>query len=427
MNLKGVSMERAMLRLCSLVICALFVGVTAYAAGSPPLATGDSRPLTHPRMPPVCTVLQAQFSTSQRSAVPAADDTSRLQAALDSCKDTGKSVVLAAAGSGDDDSPAATSNAFFSGKLNMSGEALVVGRGVTLFGNDTYTSQLISLTGANAAIIGPGTIDGRGDLITGTPRLINAKNITNFNVFNVTLQHPGKMHLYVEGGNGLTVWGIHITTPANTKNTDGIDIDSLTNATVIGSFIEDGDDGVAVKTNSGPASNITVVGNAFRGTHGMSIGSQTMYGVTNVLWKDNLMYGTDEWGNVATDNNGIRIKSDITCGGAVQQVTYKNTLLVGIKHLLIFNSNYGTCSGVSGVPYYTDIVVDRLASVNSESGAYSEFNGYSAAYPLGLTLENVHLDVTDQKNSQYANVGLFNSNITPSGPGVTTYAITPDD
>jgi polygalacturonase len=362
-------------------------------------------------------VLQAQFSTSQRSAAPASDDTGRLQAALDSCSGTGKSVVLA--------SGSAKQNAFFSGALTMNGAALVVGWGVTLFGNDSYSNQLISVTGNNAAIMGPGTIDGRGDLITGTPRLINAKNVTNFNVFNVTLQRAAKMHLYVEGGNGFTAWGIAVVTPANTKNTDGIDIDSLTNATVFGSYIEDGDDGVAIKTNSGPASNITVRGNVFLGTHGMSIGSQTMYGVNNVLWENNAVYGTDQWGNVSTDNNGIRIKSDVECGGPVQQVTYHNTLMIGIKHLLIFNSYYGSCSGITGIPDYTDIVVKGAYAVQSQSGAYSEFNGYDANHLMGLTLENVLLDATAQQNSQYANVGLFNSNITPSGTGVTTFPVTP--
>jgi polygalacturonase len=48
---------------------------------------------------------------------------------------------------------------------------------------------MISAKGANAAIMGPGTIDGRGDLISATPRLINAKHITDFTVYNVTLVH----------------------------------------------------------------------------------------------------------------------------------------------------------------------------------------------------------------------------------------------
>ncbi len=377
------------------------------------LATGDPRFVLPPFYPPICGVLSAQFDTSQRATPPATDDTARLQTALTGCAGSGRSVLLVASGA---------NNAFYSGALTVNGEALIVGWGVTLFGNNYGTSQFLSVTGTDAGIFGPGTIDGRGDLISGTPRLINVKNFQNFKAAYVTLEHAAKMHLYIEGGTGATVWHITIATPANTKNTDGIDLDSLTNATVFDSFIEDGDDGVAVKTNSGPASNITVRHNRFYGTHGMSIGSQTMYGVTNVLWDDNQMFGTDQWGNVATDNNGIRIKSDQTCGGPVNQVTYRHTQLTGIKHLLIFNTHYGTCSGNPGIPWYQNIVVDGLVATNSQSGAYSQFQGYNAANPLGLYLANVNLDVTTQQKSQYANVGLDGSNITPAGTGVTTFA-----
>jgi len=180
-------------------------------------------------------------------------------------------------------------------------------------------------------------------------------------------------------------------------------------------------DGVAIKTNSGPASNITVRNNKFYGTHGMSIGSQTMYGVTNVLWDDNQMFGTDQFGNVSTDNNGTNIKSDYDCGGLVQQVTCRHTTLSGVKHLLVFNTSYDSCSGTPGVPCYQDIVVDGVRAVDSQSGACSEFEGYSASNPLGPYLANVDLGSTAQENSQYAIVGLDNSNITPAGPGVTTF------
>jgi polygalacturonase len=361
----------------------------------------------------ICTVLTAQFSSSERTTPPATDDTTRLQTALTNCEGTGKSVVLV---------PTQTSDAFYAGALTVNGEALVVGAGVTLFGNNYGTSQFISVTGTNAAIMGPGTIDGRADVgISGTPRLINVKHITNFTAYNVTLTHSGKMHLYIEDGTGVTVWHLTVATPANTKNTDGIDLDSLTDATVFDSSIEDGDDGVAIKTNSGPASNITVQFNQFYGTHGMSIGSQTFLGVTNVLWEDNIVYGTDKFGNVSTDNNRINIKSDETCGGLVQQVTYRNTLLVGVKHLLIFNTNYGACSGTPGIPVYQDIVVDGVLAAQSQSGAYSEFNGYNAANPLDLYLAYIYLDSTAQQDSQYANVGLDDSNITPSGTDVTTF------
>ena len=366
-------------------------------------------------MPATCTTLSAQFTTSKRASPPSSDDTSRIQAALNSCKGTGKGVVLAASGS---------NNAFFSGEITVSGEALVVSSGVTLYGSNDYSGELVSVSGSNSAIIGPGTIDGRGDLISGTPRLIQAKSITNFVVYDVTIEHSGKEHLYVEGGNGFTAWKLTVATPANTKNTDGIDIDSLTNATVADSFIEDGDDGVAIKTNSASASNITIKSNTFHGTHGMSIGSQTFKGVTNVLWENNIVYGTDQWGNVSTNNNGINIKSDEDCGGTVQQVTYDATCMTGVKHLLVFNPNYGSCSGTSGTPNFKDIVVNGVFSTKSQSGAFSEFAGFSASAPLGLTLENVDLDVTKQEDSAFASVGLFKSNVTPSGSGVTTSTVT---
>lgn len=395
----------------------LSILILAGTACAATLATGDSRVVIEPVVPGVCLTLDAQFSMSQRSSPPSSDDTSRLQSALTHCKGTGKSVVLAASGS---------SNAFFTNTLTVSSEALVVNAGVTLYGNNSYSSakQLISVSGTNSAIMGPGAVDGRGDLISGTPRLINATNITNFTVFNVTLQRAAKMHLYVEGGNGFTAWAIKIATPANTKNTDGIDIDSLTNATVFGSFIEDGDDGVAIKTNSGPAANITISGNTFHGTHGMSIGSQTMFGVTNVLWENNKVYGTDQFGNISTNNNGIQIKSNTECGGTVRQVTYSNTCMTGVKHLIVFNSNYSnSCTGNPGPPFYTDIVVDGVFATNSQSGAFSEFNGLDSRLLLGLTLENVQLDITKQQDSQFASVGLFNSNIKPSGNDVTTFAV----
>jgi polygalacturonase len=56
--------------------------------------------------------------------------------------------------------------------------------------------------------------------------------------------------------------------------------------------------------------------------------------------------------------------------------------------------------------------------VSSESGAQSVLEGFNAANPLGLTLENVSLDATNT-SSEFASVGVFDTNVTPSGTGVT--------
>ena len=133
---------------------------------------------------------------------------------------------------------------------------------------------------------------------------------------------------------------------------------------------------------------------------------------------------SDSFGNVSTNNNGINIKSDQSCGGKVQQVTYVNTCMTGVKHLLTFNTSFGSCSGTKGTPQYTDIVVNGVLTKSSQSGAFSEFDGFSSSAPLGLTLENVDLDVTAEKTTQNATIGLFNSNIKPSGSNVSTFTVT---
>ena len=204
-------------------------------------ATGDPRSVGTPTYPAVCQTLSAQLSTSARSSPPSSDDTTRIQNALNACAGTGHSVVLAASGS---------NNAFYSGTLTVNGEGLVVNSGVTLEGNNSYSSEseLIEVTGADSFIGGAGAIDGRGDIISGTPRLIQTSSADNFIAYQITLQQAAHPHLYIQGGSGATVYQILTRTPATRANADGIDIDSITNVTVIGSSIEAGDDGIAIKT-----------------------------------------------------------------------------------------------------------------------------------------------------------------------------------
>lgn len=391
------------------------VALTLIATGvnAQTYATGDTRSISTPTYPTVCETLSAQFSTSSRSSPPSSDDTSRIQAALTSCAGTGKSVVLAASGS---------NNAFYSGELTVNGEGLVVNSGVTLEGNNSYSSQseLVLVKGTNSFIGGEGAIDGRGDIISGTPRLVQTDDADNFIAYQITLQQAAHPHLYIQGGSGATVYQILTRTPATRANADGIDIDSISNVTVIGSSIEAGDDGIAIKTNESAASNITIKDNRLYGTHGLSIGSQTFDGVTNVLFTGNYVYGDDLSGTVSTDDNAINIKTDVDCGGLVQQVTYENTCITEGKHLIVVNADYGSCSGTSGTPQFKNIIINGVLSQDSVSGAYSKIVGYNSSNLAQVYLADVSLDATTQSGDEYATVFLDNSNITPSGTGVTT-------
>jgi polygalacturonase len=430
-------------------------------AAAATLATGDSRHVSQPSLPATCATLSAQLATSNEQFSSGAEssppDTARVQAALNSCSGTGKAVVLA---------PSGSDNAFLSGPLSLPASVtLLIDDGATLYASRNPASYQVSgqaicgttassgngckpfinVTGSNAAIMGTqgsgggqGAINGRGDQdILGTsgswwalsataktlgnkqnnPRLIEAHGVSSLTVYDVDLVNAPLFHLYFEGGNGLTVWGVRIKTPATARNTDGIDPDSATNVTVNDSYIQDGDDGIAIKTNSAAASGMTIENSHFYGTHGISIGSETQYGVSNILVENNTVSGTDSAGNVSSDNNGLRIKTTSSVGGLVNQVTYDANCLTGVKHALEFNPFYSSGNG-STTPYFENIVVNGLKAVSSASSAQSVLEGYNSSHLLGLTLENVSLDATST-SAEYAAIATYNSNITASGTDVT--------
>jgi polygalacturonase len=426
-------------------------------------------------LPAVCQRLTAQLSTFDRtfSAVDEATppDTQRIQAALTACAGTGQAVELAAGEDTSEDIGEDTdSRAFLSGPLSLAGSVtLVIDAGVTLYASRNPANyQIASKTSpcgtitaagdgcspfitiashsAHNGIMGKGgrgdgrgrlgTIDGRADLTmlgatqswwdlaraaepTGlkqnNPRLMQANSGTDFTLYNVELANAAQFHVRYTG-DGLTVWGVRINSPATARNTDGID-PSGTNVTIRDSWIQAGDDGIAIKAGSSAATNMTIEHNHFYGTHGISIGSETNGGVGNILVRGNTVDGVDAGGNVSTFNNGIRIKSDPTRGGLVQQVTYIDTCLTRVQAPLVFTPFYSTSEGTL-IPQYTDIVVNGVVAEHSTADAQSQLFGFDAGHPLGLTLANMRLDVTDAA-AQYANVTTSNSNLAASGTGVT--------
>jgi polygalacturonase len=433
------------------------------SASPSPSSSPSSPPASgQPSIPSTCTTLTATLSTSNElfssSAESAPPDTSRIQSALNSCAGTGKAVELAANGS---------DTAFLSGPLSVgSSEVLLVDAGVTLYASrnpsdfqvsgssdtcgtiassDNGCKPFIELSGSGAGLMGrqsssgsQGVVDGRGDqdmlntsetwwaLATAAksggdqnnPILVESNGAGNMTLYDIDLTNSPMYHVLFKGGSGMTVWGVRIKTPANARNTDGIDPENASNVLVDDSYIQDGDDCIAVKSDAGSAaSNITVENSHCYGTHGLSIGSQTAGGVDSVTFLDDTLSGTDSSGITSTSNNGIRIKSDSSAGGTVTGVAYQNICMTGVENLLVFDPNYSSGNG-SAIPDFAGVTLDGVVSQNSASGANSQLDGYSTADPLNLTLENIHLDATTT-SAEYASIRTYDSNITASGTDVS--------
>ncbi len=413
----------------------------------------DMRQVEEPKIPGACVTLMADKFVGVDRQMAEADesklDTARIQNALDHCA-PGKSVEL---------KETLGKNAFLTGPLQLrEGVTLLVGKGITLFGSrnpkdydyattpnvcgTSETSEtiertlgnqrmptnamrpnvgpatpvgcrpLISIVSvSNAAVMGEGTIDGRGDMrLIGhdyswwemarkaepgnkkyySTRLIVANHADGLILYGIALHNSPNFHVSVNGTNGFTAWGVHIKTPTvvgtDARNTDGIDPGSSTNVTVAHSWIDNDDDNIAIKTG---VTHMSVLHNHFYNGHGMSIGSETLTGDSFLLVDDLVEDHT---------TSGIRIKSNVTRGGLVHDMVYQNICMRDVQVPIAISPYYnnGTTDqfydpGFKGdkIPHYKAIALRNITAITAGDVLIA---GADENHRTEVTLENVHIE-----------------------------------
>ncbi len=442
-------------------------------AAATPLLCGvafaqDTRVVTEPKIPPVCTTLKASLLAPpdvNGGKIADADenklDTDRIQKALDGCG-AGKAVELALGtvqASGNTRIGIPARNAFLTGPLELrEGVTLLVDKDVTLYGSRdprVYeipnpnakpddpvrcgTSQprpttfpaplaqgaparrgggcraLLTINVKNAAIMGEGTVDGRGyakilgkdyswweqarkaqpndDLYFNT-RLLVASHADGLILYGIHLHNSPNFHVSVNQTNGFTAWGVHLQTPVNkallgtandARNTDGIDPGSSQNVTIAHSWIDNGDDNVAIKSG---VTHMSVLDNHFYTGHGMSIGSETVPGQSFLL-VDGLVEDHT--------TSGVRIKSNVKRGGPVHDLVYRNICMRDVP-IPIAISPYYTNQTVEPFedPKYTgDRIPDykriTLENIYSETPGDVLIAGLNDDHRTEITIRNVNI------------------------------------
>jgi polygalacturonase len=209
-------------------------------------------------------------------------------------------------------------------------------------------------------------------------------------------------------------------TPTSAHNTDGIDPgEAASNGFIVCSSISDGDDQIAIKGGTS-VDKLTIAHNHFGAGHGMSIGSETNGGVSNVNVYDLSIDGTGS-GLGGGSSNGIRIKSDASRGGPVKNITYSDVCTRDLANPILITPRYSSATG-SLIPQYTGITIRDFHSLTTKVTPQVTLDGYDAAHATGVTLDNVIVDgITASKvTASYATVtlGPGNVNFTPSGTGV---------
>lgn len=386
----------------------------------------DTRHVMEPALPPACVSLDAQLQATTSSIAPSDErklDSVRIQHAVDTCA-KGHAVILRAAG---------TANAFLSGPLQLRDSVtLIVGKGTTLFASRDPALYEIApgscglvnqappgckpfisadhITGSG--VMGDGVIDGRGgEKLLGqnvtwwqlaerartggrqqVPRILVANFANDFTLYRITLKNSPNFHVVYNHGDGFTVWGLKIDTPQRgARNTDGVDPgNGSSNITITNSYIRTGDDNVAIKGGAGGIRNVSILHNHFYWGHGMSIGSETFGGVSAIRVEDLSLDGPD---------NGVRIKSNASRGGLVEDVVYDGVCIRNSPNPIFFDTGYTAAGVLQGdrMPTYKDIT---LKDVSISGGGEISFNGYSSSHRIGVILEGVV--ITDAQPYSYS-------------------------
>jgi polygalacturonase len=435
----------------------LVCGVAAMAPGA---RAQDTRTVTEPKIPATCVKLEAKLTATSdalKEADETKEDTAAIQAAIDGfaakCR-PGQALELAAGAKG--------ANAFLSGPLELKeGVTLLVDKGVTLFASrdpkdydmpdrpgtcGTIPSlgpckAFLTIRAKNVGIMGDGVIDGRGGarllgqdiswwglavkgeptgklpngIPYSDPRLISASGADGFTMYRITLHDSPNFHVGVSRTDGFTAWSVHLKTPVHEpgpndprpRNTDGIDPGSSTNITIAHSWIDNGDDNVAIKTG---VTHMSVLDNHFYSGHGMSIGSETNTGVSDLL-VDGL---TEDH-----TTSGIRIKSNATRGGLVENLTYKDICMRGIEVPIAISPYYNNQTiegfvdpGIKGtrIPEYKNITLENITDLTPGDVLIA---GYDEDHRTQVNLVNVTFDgmTPDKMHLKLADIGNGGTNL----------------
>jgi polygalacturonase len=284
-------------------------------------------------------------------------DTVALQAAIDTCHQRGGGTIFFPAGT------YVTGSLFLHNHITLQLDA-----GATLLGSEdpadypvisgrwegaeqkTHAALITGSDLTNIAIMGRGTIDGRGAqwwrrfrsgaLDSPRPRLIAFTDCVNVLIENITAINSPSWTINPVRCENVTVNQVTIINPADSPNTDGINPDSCHNVQISNCYVSVGDDCITIKSGVEnedeekriPCRNVTITNCTMANGHGgVVIGSEMSGGVRNVVISNCVFIGTDR---------GIRLKSRRGRGGVVEDIRVSTIVMTDVLCPLTMNLYY---------------------------------------------------------------------------------------
>lgn len=217
----------------------------------------------------------------------------------------------------------------------------------------SYASILTGIGVENVVICGLGTLDGNAgfdnwwDLPNhkndpNRPRMIFLNHCRNVTVQGITVKNSPAWNLHPYFSQHLKFYDLHIESPSNSPNTDGLNPESCTDVEIAGVHFSVGDDCIAVKsgtlymgrTYKTPSRDILIHHCLMEKGHGaVTIGSEIAAGVDNIRIRDCRFLNTDR---------GLRVKTRRGRGkdSYLQGITFEGIHMEGVLSAFVINSFY---------------------------------------------------------------------------------------
>lgn len=264
----------------------------------------------------------------------------------------------------------------------------------------------------DVAFTGKGTIDGNGAVwweeaekarqkksgsTLPRPNLVVLNRAKNIRMTGIRLVNSPKFHFVPTDCDGVVIDGVTVLAPEGAANTDAIDPSNSRNVKITRCLIDVGDDNVAIKSGKKvegrefACENIEISDCTFKHGHGISIGSETVGGIRNVVVKNCTFENTD---------NGLRIKSRRGRGGRVEGFTCTDITMKNVHPAISIAPYYQESTHAkfpkddAAQPMADTTPVFRNLTIKNLTATSTREAGLIVGLPEGL-VENVVLeDVT---------------------------------
>ena len=260
------------------------------------------------------------------------------------------------------------------------------------------------------------------------PVMVSLVSCRNVLLEGVIFQNSPAWNLHPLMCQNIIIDNVLVRNPAYAQNGDALDLESCTNALIVNSRFDAGDDGICIKSGKDadgrrrgiPCANVVVDGcTVFAGHGGFVVGSEMSGGVKNIKVANCQFVGTDV---------GLRFKSTRGRGGIVENIFIDGISMTDIEtYALTFNMYYGGKSVAETLaeggqqesqhvpvteetPIFRNIDIRNVVCHNA--GYAMEFNGLPEMPINGITLQNIDITAKTDATFQYCkNIKKDNVNI----------------